>query len=157
MHCRVIASACSEKFVPMRKSKRFVVSAPPRISISLKSESPSAVVAVALDTRWASPQTSSQEPIQQRSISEKFPRGSSSRIVALFASSTAVRRTNHSAQWAPSNPLISTWENSCLPCVCCCNRLRSLSPRSARSHFFNSALKRSTTGANDGSASCSNF
>src|ERR1051325_6960450 len=111
MHCRVIASACSEKFVPIRKSKLFAVFAPPRISISLKSESPRAMLAVDLDARLASPQTSSQEPIQQRSISEKLPRGSSSTIVAVSASFTTVRRTNHSAQWAPSNPLTRTWEN----------------------------------------------
>jgi len=42
----VIASACSEKFVPIKKSKRFAISAPPRISISLKSESPTAAFAL---------------------------------------------------------------------------------------------------------------
>src|SRR6266404_4455275 len=141
--------------MPIRKSKRFAVCAPPRISTSLKSESPSA--AVALGARWASPQTSSQEPIQQRSTSEKFSRGSSSTIVAFSASSSAVRRRNHSAQCAPSNPMISTWENSRMPPAACCKRLRSVSPGSTKPHFFSSSLKHRTTGANDDSPSSWNF
>src|SRR5215472_11348535 len=51
-----------------------------------------------IETLWGSLQTSSQDPIHQRSTSERFSWGSSSTIVAFSASSTAVRRTNQSAQ-----------------------------------------------------------
>jgi hypothetical protein len=48
----------------------------------------------------------------------KVSRGSSSTIVALSGQFDRVRRRNHSAQWAPSNPLIRTWENSaCHACA----------------------------------------
>ena len=128
---KVCANQKIETFCRFRASAHFH---------SLKSESPSGVIAVALDTRWASPQTSSHEPIQQRSTSEKFSLGSSSTIVAFFARSTALRRRNHSAHCAPSNPVISTWENSRLQRVGCCKRLRSLSPRS-QNRIFSTARK----------------
>ena len=146
-HWRAIASACSDAFVPIRKSTRAVGrSITPRISASLKSESP--VDRIVFVGRFASPQISSHEPIQQRSISEKSACGSCKTTVAFSASSTAARRRNQFAQCAPSKPVMRMSENFCALFVACCNRNRSTFPGKAKPHCFMSSSNRLTSGAN---------